>query len=767
VTSIALTRGRAIAILLAASLLPHGRAALPGLTYYFRDFTVTFYPLRALAASELAAGRLALWNPYVAEGSFLLPTLYPSDLLHALFPGPAAVSWLLTLHFPLAALAAYCLSRDLGASRFGAIVSGVAYSMGGLALSALNLYVFLEALALAPLAVLALRRAALLGGRWVAGAAVVMALALSTLALEFVAQAIVLGIALALVEGAPRRRAIAGLAAALALGIGLAAVPLALTFDALRHSVRGSGFPRDVALGNALHPVALLQVLLPGVLGSLRAPVEEWWGGRFFSKGFPYFLSIYLGPCALALAAAGWRGVAPRHRVVLAAAGGVGLWYALGEPGGLALAVSYLPPVQWFRFPSKALLLPYLAVAVFAGFGADRLRAGAGWRTVRGVGIGTAVVAALVALVPVAAPGVVADWLALGPGVAATVGRAIARDALVVAVLAAVVAVLALAVIARRLEGSHAAVALAVLLAADLARAGIGMNPQVSPAFYAPLPEMKALRLDQLGGGRVFSYGLDESPAFLRFLASGKRGLGLWSFFLSRQVLAPYANVIDRIELAEGKDLTSFVPRAAELEAGDYDPKRLGEILGRLRSAAVTRIVTLDTLSHPDAALLAEIPAGPPGVFIHVYGIAASWPRAYVACRVVTAPAGEGIARAQANDVRPDHDVVLESPAATGCTEGHVSVVRSVPGVEDYDVTSDGPALFVTRDSYAPGWRATVDGAATAVLRANGKHRAVAVPAGRHEVRLRYAPLHLGLALWVTAAAAAVAAGSAFRARRT
>ena len=117
------------AALALGALLPHAPAALPGLTYYFRDFTVTFYPLRHLWAAELAAGRFPTWNPYVNEGAFLLPSLYPVDLLHALFPGPAAMSWLLTLHFPLAALAAFALARDLGCGRHGSFVAGVVHSM--------------------------------------------------------------------------------------------------------------------------------------------------------------------------------------------------------------------------------------------------------------------------------------------------------------------------------------------------------------------------------------------------------------------------------------------------------------------------------------------------------------------------------------------------------------------------------------------------------------------------------------------------------------
>ena len=138
------------ALLVPVALLPDLAAALPLRSYFFRDFSVTFYPLRLFAAREIRQGRFPAWNPYIFEGSFQLPALYPPDLLHALWPSPVFVSWLLTLHLPLAALAAYWLVRELGASRAGAFVAGAAYALGGFALSCLNLYVFLQALALAP-----------------------------------------------------------------------------------------------------------------------------------------------------------------------------------------------------------------------------------------------------------------------------------------------------------------------------------------------------------------------------------------------------------------------------------------------------------------------------------------------------------------------------------------------------------------------------------------------------------------------------------------
>jgi uncharacterized membrane protein YfhO len=46
----------------------------------------------------------------------------------------------------------------------------------------------------------------------------------------------------------------------------------------------------------------------------------------------------------------------------------------------------------------------------------------------------------------------------------------------------------------------------------------------------------------------------------------------------------------------------------------------------------------------------------------------------------------------------------------------------------------------VSRQSHAQGWTARVDGREAPVRRANGKHLAVPVPSGRHEVELLYRP---------------------------
>jgi hypothetical protein len=730
-----------------SALLPDVGAAVPGRSYYFRDFTVTFYPLRLFAAREWGSGRWPLWNPYIHEGSFALPIFYPLDLLHVLWPGPVAVSWLLTLNLPLAALCAYALARDLKASPLGAFVAGSVYALGGLCLSSLNLYVFLQALALAPLVVLTFRRAAAQGGRWVAAAGLALGVSLTTLALEFVLQGLALGLALGL--AASRGRAgLLRLAAALLVGLLLAGVPIALVGGMLAETVRGLGFPPEVALGNEAHPLSLLQALIPGLFGSLSSPVESWWGGHFFSKGFPYFLSLYLGPQAMALAWNGLPALDRNRRRILVLAALLGLWYALGIRGGLAPILSSLPVLRSFRFPSKALLLPHLAVALFAGLGAARLARGEGWsRYGRAAGVAAGLALALGGIVLVF-PDPVGAWAGIEPSFRPTLGQVLPLGCLRVSVVALLGVGLAVAALKRWMRAGPAAALLALVLVLDLAQAGAGLNPQTTPRFFELLPELAGEGLDRLEGGRVFTYGLDYSPAFLRFLNQPLPGRGLTSFFMNRQLLAPYNNILDRVELPEAKDLTSFVPRPPEFSGEDYAPQAVSGILPRLRNAAVTRVLSLDPLQHPDLTLRRAAPLGVPGLSVHVYELDRPWPRAYLACRVWPARRREeaGLAPFQPG-FDPSRNVALEESGEAACGQGSVQARSVVPGEERYRTQSDGPGFLVTRDSFARGWQATVDGQRVPVLRANGKHRAVGVPSGTHEVVLSYRPRGLGWGL--------------------
>jgi hypothetical protein len=227
-----------------------------------------------------------------------------------------------------------------------------------------------------------------------------------------------------------------------------------------------------------------------------------------------------------------------------------------------------------------------------------------------------------------------------------------------------------------------------------------------------------------------------------------------------RRLLNPYTNMLDEVETAWGKDLTSFGGPAPELEPAEYEPGRFARILPRLRQAAVSTVVSLDEISHDALEPIGDAAAGPRGLRIRLYRLRDPLPRVYLACRVATAPTpAQAFRLAAADGFDGRRDVALETPAVATCRSGHALRRSFLPGREVYEVVSDGPGLLVVRDGYARGWRATRDGASVPLLRANGKYRAVAVGAGTQRVELRYeAP---GLRLGAVASALGLLAACA------
>ena len=173
----------------------------------------------------------------------------------------------------------------------------------------------------------------------------------------------------------------------------------------------------------------------------------------------------------------------------------------------------------------------------------------------------------------------------------------------------------------------------------------------------------------------------------------------------------------------------------------------MDRLLPWLRNAAVTRVISLDPLTHADLAPLGTVAPGPPGLLIHLYAVESPWPRTHVACRVIEERDPErALLRPYSPGFDPQRDVVLEpgrasvvdGPLAATCTRGQARLTAESAGEEHIEVEANASGYLVVRDSYARGWRARVDGVPAPVLRADGKHRAVVIPAGKHEVVLRY-----------------------------
>ena len=84
--------------------------------------------------------------------------------------------------------------------------------------------------------------------------------------------------------------------------------------------------------------------------------------------------------------------------------------------------------------------------------------------------------------------------------------------------------------------------------------------------------------------------------------------------------------------------------------------------------------------------------------------------------------------------------------------QGRIEATRLT--YDTLELTSDAAAgaLVFLRTPYSPYWRATIDGEPAPLVRALSYFSAIAVPAGRHSVRLAYAPTGVGASLllaWV------------------
>ena len=79
-----------------------------------------------------------------------------------------------------------------------------------------------------------------------------------------------------------------------------------------------------------------------------------------------------------------------------------------------------------------------------------------------------------------------------------------------------------------------------------------------------------------------------------------------------------------------------------------------------------------------------------------------------------------------------------------GAGEADIQVQHYQPGRIELTVEADRPAWVVVNEVTARGWQARLEsGAVLPVLRGNGLFHALCVPAGRHQLQLRYSPLQL------------------------
>jgi hypothetical protein len=677
------------------------------------DFSSQYYPMRAYAAERLARGQLPLWNPYALGGQPGLAdiqagTLYPPQSLQSLAVGGqltyAGLELQVPLHVALAAVGTYLLAWRLTRSRWGGLAAGLAFSLGGYLTSfPVQQLTILCTVAWLPWLLLVVERLA--GGhrplRWVAALAVLTAMAAlaghpqTALMVAYVVAAY----ALWRLWRRPRRWRLLGYAAAgAALGMALGALQLLPTLEFIGHSTRASLSIDATSEGFGLHE--LMGALYPGYFG-----------------GTPQYAGVATLVLALvAVAALPWRRVA--FWVITATAG---LLLSFGGATALYyLTYILLPGFGASRNQERAILLPAVALAVLAGFGAAALADG------RRVGRERA--------------GALARWLWWATGAALLLGAALYGGTRLPPPASGVNLFGGMLKQHLWLVLGLAAPAILLLLRAR------GRLPAWVPA--GALAALVGINLFVVN----YPFNLGDAPAAVTLPSMGAAAALRWS-------LAPGARLSSGGLLPEGPSVGMLYDLP---DTSGNTPLQLATYSGFVSGVPEWRRWQLLAVSHvvlPPGAQPAPGLEPVLGTLANLYRIAQ--PAAPVRLvHAATVAAGTAVWAALADPAfDPAATAVVAAPplALAPATASEAARVLLWRAEEiDVEVSASAPALLVVAQVAYPGWRAVVDGRAATWQTADGLFVAVPLAAGRHDIRLVYRPasIMLGAAISFTAVAA-------------
>lgn len=447
----------------------------------------TGWAIRSWGAEQWrASGHLPLWNPEMLGG---VPTaagfgdlFYPTAWLRLVLPTSLSIDLAFVAHYFLAGLFLYLFLRLLGTSWLGSVVGATAYQLSGVVITYVSpghdgqLFVA----ALFPLMliglVLGIRRRRL-EGHAVLGLAV--GLALLSPHYQMTQYALIaaglFALYLTVGESHPPPWVSLGLAAgAVLLGIGVAMIQLLPFLHYIPFSPRAGVKDFAWSTSYALPWMHVPEFLLSGFVGS--TPAGTYWGPNDFK-----LQSEYLGLPVVALAILGAGGGGARRRLVtwLLAIAALFLLVALG--GGTPFYRVWwavVPFVSKTRAPGIALYLVAFVTSVLAAFGAERLERGEGksWAMAGMLAGGLCALLAVVgAFGGIAAAYAQASQDEVGAEVvraAAAAQPAILTGAFASGVALLVAAGVALLFLRGKLPAPWFAVALLLVVGADLWRSG-------------------------------------------------------------------------------------------------------------------------------------------------------------------------------------------------------------------------------------------------------------------------------------------------------
>ncbi len=713
------------------------------------DLLYSYYPKLDLVSQRLAAGELPLWNPEGCAGVPLLAgiqyaVLYPPTWIAAFVPADRAIGLLVLFHLLLAGLgAALLFVRWRAPPILAGALGGVFVFTCGLGQTFWPPQV--ATIAWLPWVLLCVE--GVMGGgtsawRWWSALAAVTGLQLLSGFPQHVVYTLHLAVPLALLRtfqrarGGPAERrtalgALAGVALAMLLGVGIAGAQLIPTAELVSESERQESLsPRE---SQYLQSESRLGTLLANAVDPApRVTAFE------IGKGAGYLGTFTLVLAAVAVAQARRRALTWLLLVLAATS----FWLSdgwLAPTPWLFEAYASLPLIGSFRSPERLLLVAEFSLVALAALGAAAL--------------GTA---------------------ALGDT---------ARRERVIGSLAATFAAISIAVAGSPRAAGLAAAALALVLAAQWLPAGNRTRGAWQATAALLLLADVALATGAFGSLRHFPRGWTEvfhvsgHVVMSRAEIDAQRqrvGHGRVALQAPHRLIRPIAGTgpirgLQRLACYETPVPNPWDALTRLLAGGDFvvmanvDPDRFPALLDAAGVLEVTRV-----LADPGRRAVRDrgpgrlyargrnpVPGPPPGTVVSRVTNPDALPRAYLVGEYEVEADKAAFARTAFGDFDLRTQVLVDrTPAFSGAERiaglHPATIVRYEP--ERVEIATDAPAegLLVLSDTHYPGWRATVDGKPVPILRTNGLFRAVVVPGGDHRVVFEFAPSSLRTGAWIS-----------------
>lgn len=686
------------------------------------------FPYRFSLGSALHSGHWPLWVREIYGGFPLLAraeagVCYPFNLvLFGLLSPYVALNLTILITIVTAGIGMYLYTREIGASTLSGVVGGIAFCFSGYLLSHLKHLSMANAACWLPVALTLLERAVrrnrhrpllwfgiVFGLQHLAGNAQTAyyagVLYLFYFPLRLLSQHREMRApskqsnALGAVVDVFRDRLLWSFAGMLILGSLLAAIQLIPTYQMVSLSQRSGGVTFEYSSKYAYDPKSFWTFLYPytngdignftytgksvfwedyGYVGlltfllAISAPVRWWknWHVRFFAASAVLSYLLVLGPGT------------PLYKVVF----------------------NYVPGMNYFRFPTRLLLVTDVSLVALACLGLTRL---AQQCRARASGSGQ-------------------------PAIGAS-----------------------------RCSVLVQALLLAVIIC-DLLYFQLRQNPIVDMARWTKPPATVEILKQDSSIFRIFCLGGNRSHRKMFGQARGWEG-DLQPFVEQREFIQPSSNVLYGMSSPNG--YANLTPSYIVDIWGDQNSAGLitqtGSVQGETfqPTPVFWKLMRMYNVKY----LTSFWPIAATGKLraLGVYGGAYLYrnddflPRAYLVDEIVPVPDGRLALRMLASDAfDPEHSVILDAAPPNyqpgESTGGTVEFVRYTTNQAEMKVHTAREAMLVFSDSYYPGWLAEVDGSATPIYRANVTQRAVVVPAGEHRVSFRFQPVTVAVGFWVS-----------------